>query len=153
MLSLTYHVLTLGKDSEERIVPLLDVNVQEPGTWQGATAGATHMSVHWVVVVFILLQWTEDCTAARDVTGKLWHTKIRRVKKKIQTMGCHKYICLALLQLYNLLKGVVRKLQYVCMYCMFIYNYNVLCFWCLRSMKWALSIKFWMFEVPGCIWL
>lgn len=66
-----YHVLPLGEDSEERVVPLLNVNVQEPGTWQGATAGAANMPVQGVVVVFILLQCTEDCTAARDVTGKL----------------------------------------------------------------------------------
>lgn len=45
MLFLTYHVLTLGEDCEQSIMPLLNVNVQEPGTWQRAATGATHMSV------------------------------------------------------------------------------------------------------------
>lgn len=68
---LTHHVLPLGEDGEERVVPLLNVNVQEPGTWQGATAGAAHVSVEGVVVVLVLLQTHEGCTAARNVAGKL----------------------------------------------------------------------------------
>ncbi len=66
-----YHILSLSEYRKERVVPLLDVNVQEPGAWQGATARATHMSVQGVIVVLILLQGAEDCTTARDVTGKL----------------------------------------------------------------------------------
>ena len=70
-MSLTHHVLSLGEDGEEGVVPLLDVDVEESGTRQGAAAGAAHVSVQGVVVVLILLQSAEDCTAARDVTGKL----------------------------------------------------------------------------------
>lgn len=74
----TYHVLSLGKDSKERVMPLLNVNVQEPGARQGATAGAAHVPVQGVVVVLVLLQRDEDRTAAWDVTGKLWHTDTRQ---------------------------------------------------------------------------
>lgn len=68
-----YHVLFLGEESEKRIMPLLDVNVQEPGARQGAAAGAAHVPVQRVVVVLIVVQRTEDSAAARDVTGKLRH--------------------------------------------------------------------------------
>lgn len=63
--------MPLGEDSEERVVPLLDVKVEEPGARQGATAGAAHVSVKGVVVVLILLQTAEDCTAAGKVAGEL----------------------------------------------------------------------------------
>lgn len=59
----TYHVLSLSEDGEQTVVPLLNVNVQEPGTGEGATAGAAHISVQGVVVVLVLLQSAEDCTA------------------------------------------------------------------------------------------
>lgn len=42
---LTYHVLSLSEDGEETVMPLLNVNVQEPGTGEGAAAGAAHISV------------------------------------------------------------------------------------------------------------
>ena len=104
VLSVTYHVLPLGEDIEERVVPLLNVNVQEPCAWQWAAAGAAHMSVQRVVVVLVLLQSAEDRAAARDVTGELWHTKKRQeeeggICKKIniyiyiyifvRIFGCH----------------------------------------------------------------
>lgn len=87
--ALAYHVLPLGEDSKERVMPLLNVNVQEPGTWQGATAEAANMSVQGVVVVFVLLQCTEDYTAARDVTDKLWHTVETRCAGKWLTKHWH----------------------------------------------------------------
>lgn len=59
----TYHVLSLSEDGEQTVVPLLNVNVQEPGTGEGATAGAAHISVQGVVVVLVLLQSAEDCRA------------------------------------------------------------------------------------------
>lgn len=76
----------LGEESEKRIVPLLDVNVQEPGTRQGAAAGAAHVSVQRVVVVLIVVQRAEDGAAARDVTGKLRHAgnKSRRGPESIR---------------------------------------------------------------------
>lgn len=70
-----HHVLFLCKYSEEAVVPLLDVNVQETGGGEGAATGAANVSVQGVVVVFKLLQSAEDCTATSNVTSKLWHTE------------------------------------------------------------------------------
>lgn len=67
----TYHVLSLSEDGEQTVVPLLDVNVQESGTGEGATAGAADISVQGVVVVLVLLQSAEDCGASWDVAGEL----------------------------------------------------------------------------------
>lgn len=78
----TYHVLFLGKDSKERVMPLLNVNVQEPGARQGAAAWAAHVPVQGVVVVLVLLQCTEDHTAAWDVTSKLGHADTRQEEEE-----------------------------------------------------------------------
>lgn len=67
----THHVLFLGEDGEKRVVPLLNVNVQEPGARQGAPAGAAHVPVQRVIVVLILVQCAKNGSTAGDVTGKL----------------------------------------------------------------------------------
>lgn len=77
-----YHVLFLCKDSEEAVMPLLNVNVQEMGGGEGAATGAANMSVQGVVVVFKLLQSIEDCTATSNMTGKLRHTENEKRKIK-----------------------------------------------------------------------
>lgn len=76
--SAAYHVLFLGEDGEKRVVPLLDVNVQEPGARQRAAAGAAHVSVQGVVVVLVVVQRAEDGAAAGDVTGELRHAEDKR---------------------------------------------------------------------------
>lgn len=65
------HVLSLSEDGEQTVVPLLNVNVQESATREGATAGAANIPVQGVVVVLVLLQSAEDGGAGRDVTGEL----------------------------------------------------------------------------------
>lgn len=65
------HVLSLGKDCEKRVMPLLYVNVKESGSGQRASTGAAHISVQGVVVVLVLLQCAMDGAAAGNVTGKL----------------------------------------------------------------------------------
>lgn len=62
--SLVYHVLFLGEDGEERVMPLLYVDVQEAGGRQGALAGATHVPVEGVVVVLVLLNTAEHLVAS-----------------------------------------------------------------------------------------
>lgn len=65
-----YHVLSLSKDGEQTVVPLLNVNVQESAAGEGATAGAANISVQGVVVVLVLLQSAKDSGAGWDVTGE-----------------------------------------------------------------------------------
>ena len=49
----THHALTTGQNREERVVVLLDVNVQQVGGGQQSVAGVTGVAVGTVVVVFI----------------------------------------------------------------------------------------------------
>ena len=70
----SHHVLALGQDVEDGVVPLLDMDVQEAGRGEGAAAGGAHVTVQRVVVVLVLLHAAEPLAAARDVTAELGHT-------------------------------------------------------------------------------
>lgn len=59
----THHVLLLGHDLEERVVPLRDVNIQETGRGKGALAEGADIPVQSVVVVLVALQRVKDLAA------------------------------------------------------------------------------------------
>lgn len=59
----THHVLLLGHDLEERVMPLQDVNIQEMCRGKGALAEGADIPVQRVVVVLVALQRVKDLAA------------------------------------------------------------------------------------------
>lgn len=57
------HVLLLGHDLEERVMPLQDVNIQEMCRGKRALAEGADVPVQRVVVVLVALQCVKDLAA------------------------------------------------------------------------------------------
>lgn len=76
----SYHVLPFSQNAEERVVPLLDVDVEQASGGQRPLAGRTHVSVEHVIVMLIVLHSTEHLATARYMTPEL--TLPERRKKR-----------------------------------------------------------------------
>lgn len=85
------HVLILGEDIEQRVVPLFDVDVQQAGRREGPAAGGARVAVQRVVVVLVLLHAAERrLVAARDMTAELRHTTTReRARERENAIRCN----------------------------------------------------------------
>lgn len=71
--AVTHHVLPLGQNLEEGVVPLQDVGVQQVSRREGPLAEGADVSVQSVVVVLVILQGVEHLAAAGHLTRELGH--------------------------------------------------------------------------------
>lgn len=67
----SYHVLPFSQNAEKRVMPLLDVDVEQASGGQRPLAGRTHVSVERVIVMLIVLHSTEHLATARYITPEL----------------------------------------------------------------------------------
>lgn len=68
-----HHILLLGHDLEEGVVPLQDVDIQEIPRGKGALAEGADVPVQGVVVVLVALQRVKHLAAPGDVAAELGH--------------------------------------------------------------------------------
>ena len=71
--AVTHHVLPLGQNLEEGVMPLEDVGVQQVAGRESPLAEGADVSVQSVVVVLVVLQGVEHLAAAGHLTGELGH--------------------------------------------------------------------------------
>lgn len=67
------HVLPLGQDLKQRVVPFQDVDIQQMPRGEGTVAEGAGVSMHHVVVVLVVFYGGKHLATASHLTGELRH--------------------------------------------------------------------------------